>query len=49
MVQELVTWLGDFTADIPIVAVPVLRTLLRYCGSCVSASRVRGTWLRLEG
>ena len=27
MVQELVTWFGDFTADVPIVVAPVLRTM----------------------
>lgn len=27
MVQELVAWFGDFTADVPIVVAPVLRTM----------------------
>jgi hypothetical protein len=27
MVQELVTWFGDFTADVPIVVAPVLRAM----------------------
>ena len=27
MVQELVTWFGDFTADVPVIVAPVLRTM----------------------
>jgi len=27
MVQELVTWFGDFTADLPVVVAPALRTM----------------------
>jgi hypothetical protein len=39
MVQELVTWFGDFSADVPVVVAPVLRSMTTSVSPAVVPSR----------